>query len=178
MAKGDAFTLDNVNTRCRNIQQYIYQVIVEQVHLIHIKNTSIGIGQNSGLKTSFPLFYGLLYVQGANNPILGSSQGEVNNRRLLPGYGQLFTFFRSFAAVITQGSDVLWVAVETASLYHLNLWHDRGEAAYSSRFGRALLAANQYPSQKRIDDVQDESHLHLVLPDDSGEWKINHSFLN
>ena len=61
------------------------------------------------------------------------------------------------------------MASEVAALHHLLLRQEPREGPDGGRLAGAFLAADQNAADGRIDGVEHQRHLHLVLSDDRGE---------
>jgi len=71
MSKRDALPLDGIHTHGCRIQQYIHDVIVEQVDLVNVEQAAIGCCQHARFETPFPFLDRLLNIQRAYYPVLG-----------------------------------------------------------------------------------------------------------
>ena len=55
-------------------------MIFEQVHLIDIQKATVGASQQARFESLDALRQGALQIQGADHPIFGGSQRQINNR--------------------------------------------------------------------------------------------------
>ena len=65
----------------RDIEQEIYDVILEQVHLIDVENPLVGRRQNPPRKVAFAVFESALQIDGSDQLVLGNAEGKRLERR-------------------------------------------------------------------------------------------------
>ena len=75
MRIADAFTLYGIDAHSGAVQQYIHNMVIQQVNFVHIKDITVGLRQQTGLKNFFTLFDGLLHVERTNHPVFGRTDG-------------------------------------------------------------------------------------------------------
>ena len=152
-------------------------MVVEQIDLIYIKQTTVGSGQHPRLEVALAALDSQFDVQGAHHPVLGGADRQVHKAGSAVGYGQLLAKLYSIAAVVAEGLKLLRIAVEGTTAHYFDLWQQGGQGAGCGGLSRAPLAADQHPADLGADGVQDEGHLHFLLADDSCEgensWHIN-----
>ena len=71
----NAFPLHPVLLGTVGGQHDIRQVILQQIHFVHIEDLSIGFRQNTGLVHSLTGFHGLLQIYRADKPVFRHRQG-------------------------------------------------------------------------------------------------------
>ena len=82
MAYGHALTFHRVPTRSSGIEQNIHQMVIQQVHLVHIKQAAVGLGQQAGFKGTHALAEGLLDVNRSAETVLRGSQRQIHHGHL------------------------------------------------------------------------------------------------
>jgi hypothetical protein len=78
MLNRDAFTLDQIATRDRHVEQKINQVIFEQVYFVNVEKAAMSACQQPGLKSLNTFLERTLYVKSSANAVFGCIQGKVN----------------------------------------------------------------------------------------------------
>ena len=73
---GNAFPLHPVLLGAVGSQNDIGQMILQQVHFVHIKDLTVSFGKDSGKIHSFSGFHGLLQIHGTDEPVFRHRQGQ------------------------------------------------------------------------------------------------------
>ena len=164
MADGDALALHVVAAHGGGVQQHVNEVVVEQVHLVHVEDAPVGGGNQPGLEAAAAGADGLLDVQRTHEAVLGCAHGQVNDAHLA-GYG------RGFFSVRAEWLGIVRVATVRAATDDRDFRQQARQGAHGGGLGGALLAANQHAADAGVHSVQDERPLHRGLADDGGEGK-------
>ena len=168
---GDSLSLDGVDAHRSRIQQHVHNVVIQQVDLIHIQDISVCRRQDSGLKFLFAVLERVLHVQRSNHSILGGADRQVDNSHPPDGYFLL----RLLTARLTPEGRVIRVTAKAAACDFPSFSQHLCQSADCGGFCRSLLSANQHAAQGRIDDIQYQCPLHLLLSHDSAEG-VEHPF--
>src|SRR5713226_8022393 len=84
---GDALALDRIHAHRRRVQQYVDDVVVEQVHLIDVEDVAVGLGEDARLKASRALLQRRFEVDRpttrSSDALMGSSTTRM--RRVVTG---------------------------------------------------------------------------------------------
>src|SRR4030042_3236902 len=75
VGEGDPSPFDDIYPHGCCVQEDVHDVVVEQVDLVHVKQGSVGLGQNARLDGLDPFLYRFLQVQGSHHPILAGVEG-------------------------------------------------------------------------------------------------------
>ncbi|MCY1441815.1 hypothetical protein D9M71_581520 [compost metagenome] len=84
----DAVALDAVGATGRHIEQQVDQGIGQQVYLIDIQHTAIGLGQHPRGKLRLALPQRGIQVEGADQPFFAGAQWQGDERALAEQVGQ------------------------------------------------------------------------------------------
>ena len=63
MRPGKAFALHGIDAHGRGVQQDVHQMVVQQIHLVHIENAPVGGGQQAVLETAAAVGQGRFHIQ-------------------------------------------------------------------------------------------------------------------
>ena len=75
----DALALHDVPSHRRGVEEDVDDVIVEQVHLVHVEDAAVGVGEEPRLEAAFPELDGGLGVDGPDDAILGRVDGQLHD---------------------------------------------------------------------------------------------------
>ena len=168
MRHGHALALDGVHAHGRRVQEDVDDVVVEEVDLVDIQDVAVCLGQNAGLKTPRPFLERRLEVDGADHPVFGSVDRQLDHTHAPRRHGQRPARC-PFPAVETPVLGVVGMAPEVAALDDLLVGQQARQRAHRSRLPGSLLTPNEHASDRRVDGVEHEGELHLVLSDDRRE---------
>mmetsp|Transcript_68807 Transcript_68807/g.108484 ORF Transcript_68807/g.108484 Transcript_68807/m.108484 type:complete len:239 (-) Transcript_68807:226-942(-) len=170
VANADALTLHGVPaTRCR-VQQDVHQVVVQQIHLIHVQNPSVRFREQPGFESLLTLGQGLLDVNGTTNAVLCGAQRQINHGHLLVLQRQVFPSCLAISHLLAHDflllrRGVVGVIGDTGDL---------GQQIHQGSDCRSLasptIAHDHDSTNLGINDVQDQGQLHFRLSHDGGEW--------
>ena len=76
VAMGNAVALDQVGAAGGDVEEQIDEVIGQQIDLIDIKHTAVGLGQNAGRELRAAIAEGRVEVEGADQAFLGGAQRQ------------------------------------------------------------------------------------------------------
>ena len=74
-----ALALDDVDPHRGRIEENVHQVIVEEVDLVDVEDVAVGVSEDTRLEAALPLLDGALDVEGADDPVLGCVDGELDH---------------------------------------------------------------------------------------------------
>ena len=105
MAHAEPLALDHVLARGRHVEQQIDQMVLEQVGLVDVEEAAIGARQQAGLERLLAPGQRPLEVEGADDPVLGRAQRQVDHRhRHLGGLHRTAPRRRGQSACTARGS--------------------------------------------------------------------------
>ena len=165
---GDLLARDHVDAHGGGVQEHVDQVVLEQVHLVHVEELAVGLGQNSRLEGPTTLAQRSLQVDRTDHPILGGTEGQLHhpggpdrNRQSLP-QGQPGS--ASLALLSTPGRAAV------GAVQHPFLpGQDPGQRPHQGRLGGPPLAPDQDAAQLGVDHGQKQGQLHPLLANHPGE---------
>lgn len=76
VAVGNAITFHLVHAAGGHVEQQVHQVIGQQVHLIHVEHTAVGLGQHTGREAHAAFAEGGVEVEGADDALFAGAQGQ------------------------------------------------------------------------------------------------------
>ena len=144
-------------------------MIVEQVHLIHIQQAAVGLGQQARLKGPNPLTERFFDVDRAAQAIFRGPQGEIHHGHLAFLGGELLSLLVPEAHLAALEVGVRGGAVVGVAGHHVDLGEQVGEGSNRGGFARAPVSHDHHPANARIDHVEQKGQLHLLLPHDGSE---------
>ena len=80
MPDTDTFTLNNIATTGCNVKQNINKMIVEQVHLVDIEKSTVGLCKKPRFKRLYTTGQGLLDINSTADTVFRSTERKINNR--------------------------------------------------------------------------------------------------
>ena len=169
VAERNAFALDDVDAHRGCVEEDVNQVVVEQVDLVDVEDVAVRLGQHAGLKAPGACAQRGFQVDRADDAILGCVDGQLDHPHAAPVVRQDTGRPQPAAAVGAQGIHVGRVAAEVAAFDDVVLRQQPGQRAHGGRLAGPLLAPNEHAADHRVDGVQDQGELHLVLSDDRRE---------
>ena len=167
MANREPFALDHVLTRGGDIQQQVHQVILEQVDFVDVEKPAMRLCQQARFKCLLPGAQGAFEIERADHPVLGCSQGQVDERHRALAHP-------ARSAGIGAGALLVASAAIAAILDRADRRQQIGESACGGGLAGAAVAEYHHPADARIDRRDQQRLLHLVLTDDSGKGKTRH----
>ncbi|MNQ86729.1 hypothetical protein D3C85_1019290 [compost metagenome] len=72
----DAIALHQVDAAGSHVQQQVHQVVGQQVDLVHVEHTAMGLGQHAGGELRAAFAEGGIQVQGADDAFLAGAQRQ------------------------------------------------------------------------------------------------------
>ncbi len=96
-------------------------MVVKEIDLIDIQDTAICCGKDSGFKCLYPFLYRFLDVKRANNPILGTTERQIDDSPLSGNDIEFPTIRHAPVADIAHLVRVIRITVKRAVPDHLNL---------------------------------------------------------
>ena len=79
MTDREPFALDAMPAAGRGVEQDVDKMVGQQIDLIDIENTTVGRREQTRLKGTFAA-QGFLQMQGAEQPIFGGAQRQLDER--------------------------------------------------------------------------------------------------
>ncbi len=95
-------------------------MVVEEVDLVDVEDVAVGLGEHAGFEAPAAFFQRRFQVDGADDPVFGGVDGQLDDAHAAGGDGQL-AGARAFAAVHAPVLGVLGVAAEVAAFDDLLL---------------------------------------------------------
>ncbi len=143
-------------------------MVVEQVHLVDIKDVAVGLGEHARLESTRALLQGRLEVDGPHHPVLGRVDRQLDHPHTSGRHRQLARP-RPLPAVGAPVLGVVRVAPEMTAFHHLLVRKQTCQRSHRRGLAGAFLAADEHAPDRRVDGVENQRELHLILADDRGE---------
>mmetsp|Transcript_96626 Transcript_96626/g.269623 ORF Transcript_96626/g.269623 Transcript_96626/m.269623 type:complete len:446 (+) Transcript_96626:202-1539(+) len=169
VAHADALTLDGVPTSCSTVQQHINEVVVQEVHLVHVQNATVRLGKQSWLEGLLALRQGLLDVDGAAHAILCGSERQVDHRHLHRGDRKVLALPLATADVVAHNVVLGRRGVVGVARHARDLRKEVHEGADRGRLAGATVTQDHDAADLRVDHIQEQGQLHLGLSHDGCE---------
>jgi hypothetical protein len=99
MGERDALALDGVHAHRSGVQQRVDQVVVEEVHLVHVQDAAVGGSHEPRLEPAFTVLERVLHVECADKPVLGRGDRELYHPRA-PGRAGKLSLGRAHPALV------------------------------------------------------------------------------
>ena len=153
-------TLDGIHAHSSRIQQYIDQMVVEEVHLIHVQNAPMSLSQYTGLEPFFsPVFNACsrLSVPTSRSSVAPSGNSttltflSVVPRQSLEGVS---VAARTIHAKFTQRAGIVSRQLKLAIPNDFDGRKDIREAAHGRGLGRPFFTAYEHSAYGGVDNVQ------------------------
>ncbi len=170
MGHRDRLAFHHVDTHGGRIQQHVHQVVVQQVHLVHVQKVAIGLRQHARLESAGSAADGRFQVDGPHQAVLGCVDGEVDDPHRYSADGER-TVLGTPAAVGAPGLRCHGVTAVVAALHGVVVGQQARQPPHGGRLGRPPLPADEDAPDLRMDGVQQQSPLHRVLGHDRREWQ-------
>ncbi len=164
-----ALALDDVDAHRGRIEENVHQVIVEEVDLVDVEDVAVGVSEDPRLEAALPLLDGALDVEGADDAVLGSVDGQLDHSHGAADPEEMLPGELAGSALVAEEVATPRAAGEAAALDHLDLREQPGESAHGGGLGGAALAPDQHATDGRVDGVEDERRLHRLLAHQRGE---------
>ena len=144
-------------------------MVVEQVHLIDVQQAAVGLGQQARLKRPHPLAQGLFNVDRAAKTIFGGPQRQVHHWHLARLDRQALAPIGAFTHLAALQIGIVRRAVVGVARHHVDLGQQIGQGPDRRALAGAPVAHDHHAADARIDHIQQQGQLHLLLADDGGE---------
>ncbi|GBD09941.1 hypothetical protein HRbin22_02203 [Candidatus Thermoflexus japonica] len=174
MLEGDPLPLHHIHPHRRCVQQHIHDVIVEQIHLIHIQEAPVGHRQNPRLKPALPFLDRPLDVQGAHHTVLRGAHRQIHKTGPAPGHREGLATGGPLLAEGAPGGRLMGIAGEGAIGHHIDFGEKGRQGAGGRGLGGAPFPADQHPADLRVNRAEHQGAFHPLLIDDRRKWE-NHT---
>ena len=121
MAHADPFPLDHIHSHRSRVQEDVCDMVVKEIDLIDIQDAAICCGKDSGFKCPYPFLYRFLDVKRANDPILRTTERQIDDSPLSGHDIEFSTIRRSLVADVAHLIRVIRIAIKRAVPDHLDL---------------------------------------------------------
>ena len=128
-------------------------MVFQQVHFVNVQIAAISLGEQAGLKHLFAVNQGAFNVQGAQHPVFGGPQGQVDYRDVDLGNLTLGVGIRR-TAHLTVIARFNRVAAVLAACDGRHFWQQGGESAHSRRLPGSPVSHGQHAAEAGIDRRQ------------------------
>ena len=175
MPHAHAIALHDILARLRNVQQQVDEMVLQQVHLVHVQEAAVGACQQAGLERLLAIPQRLLDVERPHHAILGGAEWQVDHRHGLVADGQLALgdVQRTLAALVAARAIGTGITAIPAALHRLHARQQRGQRAHHGRLAGAAIAQHEHTTHGRIHRRDEQCELHLFLSYDCTERKGN-----
>ena len=141
-------------------------MVFEEIHLIYIEEAPVRLGQEPRLEGANALRERTLQVQRPHHPVLGGAQREIHHRH----GSHLAGVPLSAGALLALPVHPLRVTSIATVGHGLDVRQKGGKPPHRRGLSGPTVAQDQHAAHGRIHRHDPESELHLVLPDEGGEW--------
>ena len=169
MPDRNTLAFDHVDPHRCSIEQDVDQVVIEQVDFVDIQNVAIRLRQHARLEAALAALDRGLDVDGANYPVFRGIDRQLNDSHPPTASGKRLTPSQPVLAIRAEGLRGVRVAPVRTVSDNGKLREQSSECTHRRGLPCALFAANEHAANRRMDGVQDEGKLHLVLPDNRAE---------
>jgi hypothetical protein len=168
MRNGNALALHRVDSHRRGVEQDVDEVVGEKIDLVDVQNAPVRGGEQPRLKGAPPFPQGALEIECPQHAIFRGAQRQVNERDRGLYYGSL----RQRRTMRTFGPGGDRIAVERAAGDEPQRRQQGGQGAGRGAFGRAFLAADQHTPDARMNRIEEQCGLQLLLSDQGCKRKV------
>ena len=141
---------------------------VDEVN-IYIKQTAVGLCEQTGLKGSYALAQGFLDVDGAAEAVFCCTEGEIHHR-YLPWFGaQGFPLFHPLAYLTALEVGIASRAVVGIASDNVDVRQQISQGTDRGGFAGATVSHDHHAADARINHVEKQGQLHLLLTDHRSE---------
>ena len=140
-------------------------MIVEEVHLIHIEQAAVGLGQEAWFKGPHALAEGFFNINRSAESIFCGAEGKVHHRHLPRFCGHAFVADQPFAHLAALQVWVCSGAVVGVSSHDINVGEKVRQRTDRGGFSRPTVAHDHHAADAWVDHVEEKRQLHLLLTD-------------
>ena len=164
--------LHHVDPHRRRVQQHVHDVVVQQVHLVHVEDVPVGLRQHPRLEALGALLQRRLQVDGAHHPVLRGVDRQLHHPHPPGRHRQrVLAAAQPVPAVDAEMLGLLRVAAEVTAHDHALLGQEAGQRTYGGRLPGPPFSPNEHAPHTGVDRVQAERELHALLTHDGAEGK-------
>ena len=150
----ESLPLERIDAHRGGVEQYVHEVVGEQIHLVNVEDATMSAGQKPRLQSAHALAQRLLEVERPQNAVLGRTQREIDERgRDLPGRADPPAVWQCGAFRLPRGAAGSQRKGQPSTNVQRRQATPPGRGG--STLGRALLAANQDAADAGIDGVEE-----------------------
>ncbi len=173
MAHRHPVTFHVGDTEGGRVQQQVDEMVVQEVDLVDVEQAAMGGGEQPRPQRGDAFGERPVEVDRSGDPVLRGADRQLHQARR-PGARPRLRWMRAVRAVgVNRGR----VTGEPAAGYHVHRWEQRGEPSDRGRLGRALLAADEDPADRRGHRVEDEREPQVVHAHHRGQRVGRHRAL-
>ena len=169
VADAQAFALDDVFARSRDVEQEIDEMILQQIDLVDVQKSPVALASKPGSKTLSPTesARSRLSAPTTRSSVAPSGMSTTGTGASAVGSGPKPARSRHSA----HRSASAPIAAIRASGDDAHPRQQSGERPHRCRLSRASVAENQNPADGRIDRGDQQGPFHIVLADDRRKRK-------
>mmetsp|Transcript_22747 Transcript_22747/g.40655 ORF Transcript_22747/g.40655 Transcript_22747/m.40655 type:complete len:316 (-) Transcript_22747:350-1297(-) len=171
VSDADALAFDRVPAAGSAVKQDVDQVIVQEVHLVHVEDAAVRLRKEPGLEGLLALGQCLLDVDRATDAVFCCSQGQVDHWHFLQHNGELLPRSLPCPCLFAHHVFLNWRRVVRIVGHAFNQWQEVDEGTDCGCLASATVAHDHHTSNFWVDHVQDQRELHLRLSHDGREWE-------
>ena len=175
VTKGKALTLDKNLALGDNIEKDVGSLLIEEVDIINVEDTTMGLGKKTGRKHGLSSLDGLLEIGRTDETILHNvkrnlDEGCVNDFGLTLTEGNAAVGKVGLGEVI-KAKRALGIDVEGRVLKDLDGREELVQSTGHDGLGRALSTGNYHTAHTIVDGRKEQGLLDIVLSNDHGKGK-------
>ena len=108
-------------------------------------------------------------IQSPDDPVFRRTDRQFHHFHPNRQVGKRFALFRPARTVLAQMGRILGVTPEAAALHRPHSRQQIGDGPHRRGFGCAFFSLDQYATQGRVDNIQNQGLFHFFLPHDRGK---------
>src|SRR5271157_112017 len=148
-------------------------MILEEIYFVNVEDAAIGPREQTRPEHVLPSLNKCLNIKRPGHHFLCDTKRQVNDRYLLANTRQLSFSFEASAAIRAQ--VFRWpmrVTIVRTTLHNFNFRKNLRQTPDCRRLSRALVPRKEYAADLRVNHVQEQAELHVVLPLDARKRKV------
>ncbi|EEC75579.1 hypothetical protein OsI_12266 [Oryza sativa Indica Group] len=135
----------------------------------YAKNPPVGLGKQTRLERLDTIGERLLNINGATDSILSGTKGKIYHGDLGRDNRKLLTLQHAFPDLRAHDLGIVRVGIERVANNDADIREQVDERADGGGFAGATVSHDHDTADLRVDDVEQQAQLHLVLPHDRRE---------
>ena len=165
VSHAQSLALHHVFSRGRHVQEQVHEMVLEQVHLVDIEKPTVRARQQPGFEPFLPSGQGAFEIEGADHPILGGAQRQVDHGRA-DEFGLGPGAVRRLAMNWAAPGVSLWIAMIGTAHRRFDRRQKRSEGPHRRGLAGPAIPEHHHTADPLVDGGDQQGPLHLILTDD------------